>query len=180
MYGYGCRGLKSSYFIGQGHRENHRDLSIKGVRIPVRPTEVYHRRHADLESRRDVTLDPDERPDGAATFGQVIARREQHTVCREAKAHVAEEEPSHEDQQQQGDDGDELALSRCRNCQQPVELFTFLLCFGNSIVKRTERIVEHDCAFPRSSSRRSGSAKLSPARLATVDASCAAAPIMPQ
>ena len=135
VHGCGPGGFKGCQLIGQGYGGNRRNLSIECFRFSICRGELYHGLHAGLDLRRDVALNPDQRLHSPVALCQVLAGFDEHAVDRNAAGYASKEEPCRQDEQSQGDDRDKQAFPRRGNGQQPVELFTLFLGFGNSIVK---------------------------------------------
>ena len=135
VQGCGPGGFKGCQLIGQGYGGDGRNLSIKCFCFSICRRELYQGLQAGLDLRREVALNPDQGLHGPVVLYQTLAGLDQHAVNREAAGYAPKEEPCHQDNQSHRNDGDKQTFPRCGNGQQPVELFTLFLGFGNSIVK---------------------------------------------
>ncbi|MYC82315.1 MAG: hypothetical protein F4X19_09520, partial [Acidobacteria bacterium] len=85
------RPLKRRQPIGQGHGGNRRDLSVKCGGVSIRLGQLYHYRHAGLDLRGHVALNPDQRPHEPIALETAIAWFDQHAVNGNGSGHAAEE-----------------------------------------------------------------------------------------
>ena len=128
-------GFEGGQPIGQGYGDNRRNLSTKCVCLSISRGDLYHGPHAGLDLRREVALNPDQGLHRPVALYQTLVGLHQHAVNREATGYAPKEEPCHQDNQSHRNDRDKQTFPRRGNGQQPVELFTLFLGFGNSIVK---------------------------------------------